>query len=76
MKKLMLLVFLSVGLLLGCTTDNVQTLSSGSSLWKSLTVDGRHWRNYQIIYVENMPCLITDTTYPAITCDWSKWQGN
>jgi hypothetical protein len=33
-------------------------------------------RFYQIVYIEGMPCLQTDSVGGAITCDWSKWDGN
>ena len=37
--------------------------------------------NYEIIYIEGMPCVYIEKqvcagySAPAITCDWSKWEG-
>ena len=28
--------------------------------------------NYEIIYIDNMPCV---SIGDGISCDWSKWQG-
>lgn len=53
-----------------CAYERAETLEQKNSPWHI-------GYQYEIIYIEGMPCLIYfgQSAAKGITCDWSKWEG-